>query len=491
MKKEHDERFDRIKKDPRFQHPKKKVTKVVIDDRFKSLFTDEDFTSSMDKYGRKNVPTLKENLSRFYKLEDEEHTKSQDLARGEGISESSDSEDIDEPIDETEQEVLEQLHPHYQSAQAPTGNPSSRLALLNLDWDQITAQDIFQLLYSFKPQLGSIISVRKYISTFGKERLEQEKLHGPPSNIFSPSEEQKVIQLGEKDEGEEFVDHELRKYQLERLKYYYMIVETDCIETALHIYQECDGREFEKSCNVLDIRYVPDEEVFDEKDIAEHASQLTVKYQPHIKATRALQHSRVKLTWDDEDPKRSHITRTRHANLDLISDEDFAAYLASSASEDEVKPDDNISMYRSLLENCSENVFQGKERKATSDNEKDENMEMQMTFHTALDVKMNKSIVEKKKISKKEKERLSLLVDDESSIDGRNHFNMREIIKAEKKGTSSDSFNIEVEDPRFTAVFDSSQYAIDPTHPSFKRTKNMMKLMEAKRKKTAKEILHE
>lgn len=491
MKKDHDERFDRIKKDPRFQHPKEKVTKVIVDDRFKSLFTDEDFSGSMDKYGRKNATTLKENLSRFYRLEDEENTKTYDPARGEGISESSDSEDIEEFVDKVEQQVFEQLHPHYQSAQAPTGQPSSRLALLNLDWDQITSQDIFQLLYSFKPQLGSIISVKKYISAFGKERLEQEKLHGPPSNIFSLSEEQKIIQLEEKDEGEEFVDHELRKYQLERLKYYYVIVETDCIETARHIYQECDGREFEKSCNVLDIRYVSDDEVFEEKDIAEYASQLTAKYQPRIKATRALQHSRVKLTWDDDDPKRSHITRARHANLDLISDEDFAAYLASSASEDEAKPENNISMYRSLLESCSENVFQGKERKTTNDNDGNENMNMQMTFHTALDVKMNKPIVDKKKIFKKEKERLSLVLDDESSMNERNHFNMREIIKAEKKGTSSDSFNIKVEDPRFTAVFDSSQYAIDPTHPNFKRTKNMMKLLEAKRKKTAKEVLHE
>ena len=36
-----DPRFARLKSDPRFRRPKKKLTKVVVDERFKSVFAKE------------------------------------------------------------------------------------------------------------------------------------------------------------------------------------------------------------------------------------------------------------------------------------------------------------------------------------------------------------------------------------------------------------------------------------------------------------------
>ena len=38
---ESDPRFARLKSDPRFRRPKKKLTKVVVDERFKSVFAKE------------------------------------------------------------------------------------------------------------------------------------------------------------------------------------------------------------------------------------------------------------------------------------------------------------------------------------------------------------------------------------------------------------------------------------------------------------------
>ena len=53
---------------------------------------------------------------------------------------------------------------------------------------------------------------------------------------------------------EEYNREILRKYQLNRMKYYYAVVVCDSKETANHIYVECDGLEHELSGNRMDLR---------------------------------------------------------------------------------------------------------------------------------------------------------------------------------------------------------------------------------------------
>lgn len=101
------------------------------------------------------------------------------------------------------------------------------MAVVNMDWDRIKAVDLFILFDSFKPQGGCIESVKIVVSEFGKKRLEQEAIIGPPAEIFAKGSENAEEDQTKEDylrssfkssNEEEFNRDALRKYQLERLR---------------------------------------------------------------------------------------------------------------------------------------------------------------------------------------------------------------------------------------------------------------------------------
>ncbi|KAI8098706.1 uncharacterized protein BX664DRAFT_254641 [Halteromyces radiatus] len=432
-----DPRFSRIHNDPRFLRPKKKDTKVKIDKRFQSMLTSKEFGtgSGLDKYGRPlQADTAEKELKRFYHIEDEEESDSEDnksvtelerelladegnledeessededqpkLAfgqkgydpmRGKGIIDESDTSDEDLEAEETSEEEDDQI-PHIER-----GEETRRLALVNMDWDKVKSMDIFQVLNGFKPKTGIIERVSIYPSEFGKERLEKEEREGPPKDIFksttdnddnnseSDDDDEEVTEKTiirdqlEEGMGEDFDQEALRKYQLDRLRYYYAVVECDSPFTAKIIYQSCDGNEYENSANFFDMRYIPDDMTFDDCP-RDTCTQVSDSYKPLKFTTEALQHTRVKLTWDQDQPERVQMTR-REFTEDDLKELDFDAYLASS-SENEDSDDDNDveamrAKYRKLLENVDTNVYDDK----GSDNE---DGDMEITFTPGLSEK--------------------------------------------------------------------------------------------------------
>lgn len=319
-----------------------------------------------------------------------------DVMRGEGALSESDTDDETEEEDEAESSADEQ-------DKIPTGDATRRIAAVNMDWDRLQAVDLLKVLGGFKPAGGVIERVSIYPSEFGKERMAREDLEGPPKEIFQVKEGARDDEEDEKEKDEDNVDADddeegefdqeaLRKYQLERLKYYYAVIECDSVETAQAIYNACDGNEYESSANFFDLRYIPDDMEFTDEP-RETATVAPDDYKVPEFNTEALQHTKVKLTWDADARDRIHVTRRKFTEDDL-ENLNFDTYLASDS--DESGDDDVAAMrekYRKLL-NTEDNTFEGREFEEEGD--------MEITFAPGLSEAVEEAVDQKMNGTKEE-----------------------------------------------------------------------------------------
>jgi hypothetical protein len=234
------------------------------------------------------------------------------------------------------------------------GAETARLALVGCDWDHMRAVDVFATLASFAPPGAAILSVVVYPSVFGLAQMGREAVDGPSRGIFrgegvalaregcmtaveeEEEEEEEAVRVGgsdsvrgpkpakkarrkgavtvgrqqrpgrtEEEEGDAFDPAALRAYELSRLKYYFAVITCSSPSAAAAVYASCDGLEFEASSNVLDLRFIPDGTAFTHTAPRESATSVPRDYAPPVYVTRALQSSKVELTWDGEDPNRA------------------------------------------------------------------------------------------------------------------------------------------------------------------------------------------
>ncbi|KAF3766798.1 hypothetical protein M406DRAFT_97667 [Cryphonectria parasitica EP155] len=398
-----DARFASFETDPRYALPSKRKTKTTIDKRFSRMLKDDDFTSTAktDRYGRKiKSDSKRKALQRLYQEEDEDEQAEEnaeddddddveveaddvvrrelekaktkyDPARGGGFSSSesdSDSSEDEDDDDDSEEEVdnapdMQQYR--TQQAEVETGEITNRIAIVNLDWDNIKSVDLMALCNSFVPLGGRIEKVSIYPSEFGKERMQREELEGPPKEIFKKSSGDEDDETSEDDEeepeddgedsdeeakndlfkeenDEDFDSDALRTYQLDRLRYYYAVMICSDKNTAQKIYEETDGSEYLSSSNFLDLRFVPDDVTFDDEP-RDECKSVPKNYKPVEFVTDALQHSKVKLTWDmhPEDTNRKEIMKNAFSgSRDGIAENDIKAYLASGSEDEEDEEED-------------------------------------------------------------------------------------------------------------------------------------------------------
>ena len=643
------------------------------------MLHDDDFSSraKVDRYGRK-LPknSARKELERYYRIKDEGRSDSasesdQDEEVAAALAQANGKDDVSEVAsdesslsDEDEEDTEEEIFgfPTEQGGEGegvPMGEPSSRLAVVNLDWDNIRAADLLAVFSSFAPGNGRILKVAVYPSEFGKERMDREEIEGPPKDIFGPGHSRSendtiprnLADSGEstdetdddderiknsiikEDEGQEFNPAKLRRYQLERLRYYYAVLTCSSTPVAQAIYDVVDGTEYLTTANFFDLRFIPDEVDFSMDKPRDACESIPDGYRPNEFVTDALQHSKVKLTWDADDNTRKEVQKRAFTGSRAEIDEnDLKAYLGSDSSDDdelppskytadngrkdpEGNPEPTLSKkeierqkMRALLglgtnttvhtkrtqdtrpvgglqvtfssgisgESKRGSVFENepereetavekyirkeKERKsrrkeklknrATLSSNKDhseaesgpvananaakepiipsEDLGFSDPFFADSSAPTKKSLKPTSHKPRKgstpppppstslaELELLTLPDHHPTSFSGlpEKHFDMKEIALAEKvarrsgkrrklsrrekaavesmKAGGGDDFQMNVEDPRFRAVFERAEFAIDPSHSKFKSTEGMRMLLEEGRRKRKKRDLEE
>uniref|UniRef100_A0A0V0IQE8 Putative ESF1-like n=1 Tax=Solanum chacoense TaxID=4108 RepID=A0A0V0IQE8_SOLCH len=622
-----DSRFAALHSDPRFREPPQKKSKVTIDSRFNRMFTDKNFASSKaltDIRGKPRKSSAKNPLNHYYHIEEEEEEEEQgekqkrqkekskvlesesdddseeeeETKSDSGTSEeeiedhklkkvgavsSESEEDEDEEVgsdnslastsdsdsdDEMAEVSSEEEDTFVQKEDVPEiDKETKRLAVVNMDWGRVKAVDLYMLLSSFLPRGGQITSVAVYPSDFGLKRMEEEAVHGPVG-LFDEEKAKDEDSDDEEDDDEEMDNEKLRAYEMSRLRYYYAVVECDSSATADYLYKTCDGVEFERTSNKLDLRFIPDSMEFKHqpRDIA---TEAPADYEGLDFHTRALQHSNIELTWDEDEPQRIR-TLKRQFNDEQLADMELKEFLASdeSGSDDSEEGDDteDKSAKRKKKQDTYRALLQSGEG---SDGNEDDDQDMEVTFNTGLE-DLSKRILEKKdkqsetvweaylrkkrekkksrkgntkdssedessdsdqepidepedffieepsakgdkdsqhKSTRKGKQSLEaseeaeasraelelLLADDKGGDPNLKGYNMKpKKAKGKKgKGTPVDDKlpTIDYEDPRFSSLFKSHLFALDPTDPQFKRSAAYARQLAQKQHKVEEEIV--
>ncbi|KAL8728188.1 MAG: hypothetical protein Q9166_005582 [cf. Caloplaca sp. 2 TL-2023] len=374
-----DPRFANIQTDPRFRLPSKRSTHVQIDKRFERMLRDEAFLdrAKVDRYGRRLPKHAgKRELEKYYSIEGDEgaliedgkveselqSTITIDEKEPSPSAEESSSDDESNAGETEDGEVFGLLDAQeMDDGAAPTGEITSRIAAVNLDWDNIRAADLMAVFSSFVPGAGAINKISVYPSEFGRERIEREEMEGPPQEIFSQNkrisslrqrepdaedqddddsnteedDEQIKKSLLQENSSQDFDSAKLRRYQLERLRYYYAVLICSSPSVAQAIYEAVDGTEYLTTANFFDLRFIPDEVDFSLDKPRDECERIPDGYRPNEFVTDALQHSKVKLTWDADDGTRKEAQkRAFAASRENIDANNLRAYLGSDSSDE-------------------------------------------------------------------------------------------------------------------------------------------------------------
>lgn len=216
-------------------------------------------------------------------------------------------------------------------------------AVMGIDYHKHDAEDLFVLMRSFLDaeskvavRDSAIRRARVFPSAFGLERLAQEEVSGP------------AIAYEGSDDEDPAHDEAVRKYQKERLKYYFGVVDCESLEAATFLYDELDGMTVEHlTPHALELRFVPEDLEFPNAPKSSCSTMPKTYAAPETDKANALTHSKVSCTWDEPMDKRRVKKMTKRYSEKELAEMDLNAYLGSSSSDE--LDEDNVADYRKLL----------------------------------------------------------------------------------------------------------------------------------------------
>jgi len=470
---------------------------------------------------------------------------------GEEEEEPEEEEEDDEDDEEDEEEQFdEKIWEAPELADVPKGEATRRIALMGCDWDRTSPVDLLVLLRNYLSskealkgsgalRAASVDRVSIYPSDYGIEEMKKENAQGPSLEKPAP--------IADVTEKEEVANEALRRYQMQRTRYYYAVAECDSVATAAWMYDQIDGLEVNGLCpGMLDVRFIPDDLTFPHEAVSQ-ATEVPPKYSAPLVVDTNLSHTKVKCTWDEAPVRRQRDLMKKAFTPDQLRDADLEAYLASSDEED--KDPERVEALRSLVRGAEEDLsgLSSDDEELKDKAPKQVMGDMEATFNLKTE-QLSKDLTEKvqkqgggrrvvaeeaeektvwqqyldkrkakrkerREASKKareakksnaalnpedapgsdaeqEKGDLELLVDD-VAVDDRN-FNLR----SKKRGPGGQAkaqeddkgFQVDVDDPRIEKIFSSADFEIDPTNPEFRASDGMSELLRKKRRNKPKRL---
>ncbi|KAK7202285.1 hypothetical protein NESM_000300100 [Novymonas esmeraldas] len=249
-----------------------------------------------------------------------------------------------------------------------------RVAIVNCDWDHVRAVDLYAILFHALPLGGQLHDVSVYMSDFGKRMIAHERMHGPdlwvregeagedgeegaggesdgaapiveelPEDVSEDAvseprsdgwaDDDPAMMTEQGEDGEWFSGGKYRRYEMDRMKYYYAVATFDSPDTAAAVYNELDGMDIEASGVVLDLRYIDDDESFGSP--VSRADRIPPNFKPLTSfKMSALSQSKFRISWDQDDVFRHQSVQDSFTGT--TEEDDLAAYLAPADSDDEV-----------------------------------------------------------------------------------------------------------------------------------------------------------
>uniref|UniRef100_A0A915J3K1 NUC153 domain-containing protein n=1 Tax=Romanomermis culicivorax TaxID=13658 RepID=A0A915J3K1_ROMCU len=322
------------------------------------------------------------------------------------------------------------------------------------------------------------------------------------SNLSDDDDRQKNEEDDEEERLKILQREKIRQYQLNRLKYYYAVVECDSPETANGIYEACDGVEYESSATKIDLRFIPDDTSFDEDTPSDEATDLgdLNAYKPLHFRNAALQQSKVELTWDETSDARKDLMKSMFENQENLDQLNLKGILASGSSDDEDEEEETADNKKLSLKSLVKDLLQKK--KAKSD-EKEESFfvrsENEDKSEETKPEKSKKSSSWQRYLEKRREKRQQQRQEEKETVEKSKKLNCL--------AKNIDNFDdlpagIDMNDPYFKEELDKFDQPTelpdeedqdeqefendDDNKPSYKKTKNMQSLVDEKLKRIVK-----